>query len=72
MLLGTLSKFLLTRLLRGVTIMADICSKSGKFLLTRLLRGVTDERQPFPAITGFLLTRLLRGVTDIIFNRRVC
>ena len=39
--LSELQQFLLTRLLRGVTISKVLISYGPRFLLTRLLRGVT-------------------------------
>ena len=56
-------KFLLTRLMRGVTRKYDMWFAHWAFLLTRLMRGVTVAhlRRCFPE--PFLLTRLMRGVT---------
>ena len=55
--------FLLTRLLRGVTIISLSLTGLSGFLLTRLLRGVTYNFVSLGTVTSFLLTRLLRGVT---------
>ena len=55
--------FLLTRLLRGVTIGINPVGAGSLFLLTRLLRGVTCTLYNEKTSGQFLLTRLLRGVT---------
>ncbi len=55
--------FLLTRLMRGVTIVFCTIDKTEKFLLTRLMRGVTRARAGSSVAVSFLLTRLMRGVT---------
>ena len=55
--------FLLTRLLRGVTITGGTPLATETFLLTRLLRGVTGILRDANVFWKFLLTRLLRGVT---------
>ena len=56
-------KFLLTRLMRGVTLSKWTNNRSVAFLLTRLMRGVTCSKQVFYFALVFLLTRLMRGVT---------
>ena len=56
-------KFLLTRLMRGVTCRPHNPRCGDKFLLTRLMRGVTAPSPPSPRRPQFLLTRLMRGVT---------
>ena len=60
------SAFLLTRLLRGVTLKLR-CNHLAvdSFLLTRLLRGVTEGGKLCYIQLLFLLTRLLRGVTRL-------
>ena len=57
-------RFLLTRLMRGVT--SDDFSRETDFLvflLTRLMRGVTRKPDGIRGNGRFLLTRLMRGVT---------
>ena len=63
-----ISKFLLTRLIRGVTIFkTNHIVLDKQFLLTRLIRGVTlSYIKVFICIKKFLLTRLIRGVTACI------
>ena len=56
-------RFLLTCLLRGMTILKQRPYKAKKFLLTCLLRGMTRLTVFFPRRTKFLLTCLLRGMT---------
>ncbi len=55
--------FLLTHLLRGVTIRSWVTWPVHMFLLTHLLRGVTTSGVFLPTHWKFLLTHLLRGVT---------
>ena len=56
-------EFLLTRLMRGVTMTPMANAKRLKFLLTRLMRGVTRVIRMIFFPIKFLLTRLMRGVT---------
>ena len=66
-----LQKFLLTRLMRGVTQLWALVGAAAEFLLTRLMRGVTGIRPGGPgSIQKFLLTRLMRGVTVIFYMRK--
>ena len=62
-----LHQFLLTHLLRGVTIARSPDSYSQSFLLTHLLRGVTIYFPSLCLCRKFLLTHLLRGVTIFAF-----
>ena len=57
-------KFLLTRLMRGVTRKYDMWFAHWAFLLTRLMRGVTRSYYSYVVCDElFLLARLMRGVT---------
>ena len=56
-------EFLLTRLIRGATMMLKSLQMNCLFLLTRLIRGATQEPAPKLTKTEFLLTRLIRGAT---------
>ncbi len=56
-------KFLLTRLMRGVTTNDGKWKCDLLFLLTRLMRGVTSWCSKLRRALKFLLTRLMRGVT---------
>ena len=61
--------FLLTCLLRGMTISAGVSLAGASFLLTCLLRGMTSIDAIAACISGFLLTCLLRGMTvDMLRN----
>ena len=57
------TRFLLTRLMRGVTSSRRKFPFYCSFLLTRLMRGVTSAICPANWKIIFLLTRLMRGVT---------
>ena len=56
-------EFLLTRLMRGVTLSKSDHFIALAFLLTRLMRGVTAVKHFTEKCAKFLLTRLMRGVT---------
>ena len=58
-----LHPFLLTRLMRGVTLSQKSERGYFIFLLTRLMRGVTVPASALKNTFTFLLTRLMRGVT---------
>ena len=65
---GSIAKFQLTRLMRGVTeTYTGINLKTAQFQLTRLMRGVTQTVMFTVCILLFQLTRLMRGVTGIAF-----
>ena len=44
------NKFLLTRLMRGVTVAENVTDHIEKFLLTRLMRGVTSSFKLMPLV----------------------
>ena len=65
------SIFQLTRLMRGVTLLADKSASGKTFQLTRLMRGVTSMPLIFSSSRLFQLTRLMRGVThELSFSDR--
>ena len=55
--------FLLTRPLRGATVLFPVSACDSKFLLTRPLRGATSQIPAAASAGKFLLTRPLRGAT---------
>ena len=64
----TLSRFLLTCLLRGMTVDSAALIPFAVFLLTCLLRGMTERTWDIRLRTKFLLTCLLRGMTYLLYD----
>ena len=66
--LQSISKFLLTRPMRGVTADGVLLHQIIRFLLTRPMRGVTVNPGHRLYCGKFLLTRPMRGVTRQVKN----